>query len=153
MITYTLALFLSMLASANAEPDQPEDMPPRVLFSVPQLAKDLDKGSKADKNFAVREIKRQIRNLLRELRTKDELYTIEPMFQLKEFDALVAPVCIEDVKEHNEMTGHCADILRMLETKEALPALYTAAEQTGKLDKATMKRVQKAIDVIEATRQ
>ncbi len=116
--------------------------------SMERYAGDLVGQDPHDRIFAARTIRTRVREAWRWAGgATDHLRAIEARQTLSFFDVLVAPRCTRQLTVPNVMRP-CAQILGMLETKDALPALedaYQTAQQ--RRDK---RAIQVAIERIQS---
>jgi len=88
---------------------------------------DLDGGDKAKRRLAARSLRGMLRGELRRASTKNsaDISHIEALMLLDDLDRRLVPRCVEVLQEPALMVP-CADILRLLETTTAIPALQQA---------------------------
>ena len=97
--------------------------PVRQDTTTERYADDLVGQDVSDRLYAARVLLRRVRTAWRVAGRKgDALQTIEARQTLANFDQLVAPRCIRQLAVRNVRIP-CTQILGMLETKEAVPAL------------------------------
>lgn len=137
-------LLLTVGASASAQ-DTTLNAPGNPLKTREELVRELDRGSTADKLYAARELRRQAREAARGLErgkpgSLKALEARETMGDLRRDVPNPAMSCLRLTR----VRGVCADILRIIEAKEALPSLSIAAQEPGRGHRA----VQRALDVL-----
>jgi len=119
---------------------------PRARPTTPEaLIADLLEGKPSDQLFAVRELRRLTRQKLTDLKHRDPVRSLEAKQFLVVFDEQLAPACVEHLSAP-KLRAQCADILSLLETKDALPALYRALPDANR---RSQRRIMHAIEAIE----
>jgi len=117
--------------------------------SVERYADDLVGQDPAKRLFAVRVLRTRAREACRIASKRgEEIRNIEARQTLADFDTLVAPRCIRQLKV-DSIRQPCAEILGMLETTAALPALKAA--QVNAHNKREQRIIASAIKRIEST--
>ncbi len=151
------ALLLAGLLASPAARAQPGA---QVVQTGPRTFDDylgqLLEPDASDRLFAARELRRRVRRAVRLARRGDRasLAVADALASLDDFDRYLAPRCIEAV-EHTERFGNilvpCADILGLLGTREALPALRAAREaETRRRPRRHLDRAVQAIEAADA---
>ena len=99
-------------------------------MSTERYANDLVGSDLSDRLYAARVLRRRVRTAWRLAgRNTDGFQVDEARQTLADFDLIVAPRCIRQLNVQNVRVP-CADILGMLETKEALTALQVATKKS-----------------------
>jgi len=122
--------------------------PARVAPTTEKHVSDLSNTNAAKRRYAARVLLRWVHTARRQAARgpQDDLTRAEALQTLTNFDQMVAPRCTADLHVA-ELTGPCADILRLLETQSALEALHSQlAKETRR---GVQRRLQRAIDVIK----
>jgi hypothetical protein len=148
-----LVLLLGGLLAASAQsrpsvmapthPGSGREEPPGLADTVAAL-----RGADGpDRLLAARDLRRLARRNLRLSNRSggDELLVQEALVLLEEMDRLVAPTCI-GLLQAGAVARPCADVLGVLETADALPALRDALSTAGRLER---RRFARAIARIE----
>jgi hypothetical protein len=92
------------------------------------LINDLRHENPSRRLYAARELRRQARHALRDANARPgSLKADESLVALTLFDEKVAGICIDAVASDENIARQCADILGLLETVAARPALSAAA--------------------------
>ena len=135
-------VLLLSLASWNAIAAGPlTTMPIDQDTSTERYASDLLGSDVSERLYAARVLRRRVRSAWRIAgRNGAGLHAIEARQTLAHFDVVVAPRCIRQLTMKG-IRVPCAQILGMLETNDALPALKTAAKRT------LSAREQRAVEV------
>ena len=125
-------LLLTAAAPAAAQQSMLEG-PGTPLKTREELVRELDRGSTPDKLYAARELRRQAREAARGLKrgqpgSMRAMEARETMSDLRRDVPVPAAACLSI----SRVRGVCADILRIIEAKEALPALSAAAQEPGR---------------------
>jgi HEAT repeat protein len=128
---------LAAPAAALTQRERPET--PEALIA------DLRDGRPPDQLFAVRELRRLTRISIAETNHRDPIRSMEARQFLIVFDDALAPTCTE-LLGSPRLTRSCADILGMLETGAALPALEAALPDARR---ATRRHIERAIRAIK----
>ena len=98
--------------------------------SLERYASDLVGEDSHKRLFAARVLRTRVREAWRVAgRNTDDFRNTEALQTLSDFDTLIAPRCIRQLKVQNTLRP-CAKILGMLETETALPALRSAMQET-----------------------
>ena len=141
-----LLLLLATLHGAWAVNAEPAVATPQQ--GLVSLLDDLSGSRPPDRLFAARELRRQVRGAIRATRRNrpGSLASDDAMAQLEDFDRTVAPRCIS-VLGKDDVRLHCAEILGMLETAEALAPLRAALEQEQR--PRVRRHIQRAITLVE----
>ena len=137
-----MLLLLSITASAQSikEPvPRPRPETPEELVSA------LGGSHAPDQLCAARELRRLTRMSLKETASRDPIRSLEARQFLAVFDNTLAPLCIELLTEP-KLTRPCADILSLLETDAALPALKARLPETAR---GTQRSIERAIQTLE----
>jgi len=109
---------------------------------------DLESPDPHRRRLAIRTLRGRIHaELRRSARSGDPLVRDEATLVLDDADHGVAPRCIEDI-DQPELTRPCADILAMLETTAALPALRSQLSIGTRA--AARHHLERAITVLES---
>jgi hypothetical protein len=92
--------------------------------TLEKMAQDLTHHNPARRSYAGRVLLRQVKTARKEAAhgPEDDLTRATAMQALTDFDRLVAPVCSQHLAVP-EITSPCAEILRYLQTRTALPML------------------------------
>ena len=107
------------------------------------LIADLSEGRPPDQLFAARELRRLIREELKDLDHRDPVRSMEARQNLALFDRVLAPMCVEKLSVE-PLTASCADILGLLETEDALPALREVQESTtGRAQRRAVRAIER----------
>jgi hypothetical protein len=137
-----LILLWSLVAAAQTI----QELIPRERPDTPEgLIADLQDGRSPDQLYAVRELRRLARISLSDVKHRDPIRSMEARQFLVVFDDKLAPICIENLPD-TKLTRPCADILGLLETESALPALNAVLPDTRR---GTRRHVERAIHAIE----
>lgn len=113
------------------------------------LVGELRHENAARRLYAARELRRQARAALRDADAPPgSIRADESIVALRLFDEKVAPTCAEIVDKDVDIALQCADILGMLETQAALPALRAAAARNT--NPRLLRHLHRAVDRIEA---
>ncbi len=120
---------------------------PTLPHSVEKYAQDLTSTNRAKRRFAARVLLRRVRTARRLAARgpEDDLTRAEAQQTLTDFDHLVAPRCTDHLSTV-EISGPCADILRLLETKAAIPALESHLQEESR--PGVRRRIEKALHTI-----
>lgn len=137
-------MLLLLLRAALAAPPTP--IAPELEMDPQQLVANLKGDVLKDRVYAARELRRQARLAVADLSSSDDLRAAEARLRLEALDSDVAPACIAALPDP-KVSGLCADVLRVLETTEALPALR--AELPGARG-AQARKLSKAIHFLES---
>jgi len=115
--------------------------PKRSQPTLQKYAADLTSDSAAKRSYAGRVLLSRVKTARRQAATgpEDDLTRAEALQVLTDFDRLVAPVCTRHLAVP-EITAPCADILRYLESADALTALK------AQLARETRKRIKKRLE-------
>ncbi|MGB0640701.1 MAG: hypothetical protein ACPGTU_15285 [Myxococcota bacterium] len=114
------ALFQTLTAHARGPVHQ---LPFAPDTSLERYAHDLIGQNSADRLYAARVLHRRVREAWRtSVKDSSDIRVIEAKQTLADFDTLVAPKCIRQLKVSNTLRP-CASILGMLETEAAVDAL------------------------------
>ena len=98
--------------------------------SLERYAGDLVGEDAHKRLFAARVLRTRVREAWRVAgRSAGDFRNTEALQTLSDFDTIIAPRCIRQLKVQNTLRP-CAKILGMLETKQALPALQSAMQET-----------------------
>ena len=121
----------------------------------PGLAKyvqDLTHSTAARRSYAGRVLLRRVKSARRAAARgpEDDLTRAGAQQVLTDFDQQVAPTCTRHLAVA-EITGACADILRLLETQASLPALQAQLQVESRRNEK--KRLKKAIQRLEALKK
>lgn len=138
-------LLLSLGGAAHAAGVQaPGQAPPQLA----DYLEDLDSGDQAKRRLAARTLRTMVKvEVKRSARVGgDDLQRDEALLSLQDFDKQLAPRCMEYLAAP-ALAVPCADILRLLETTEALPALREAAATTTR--RRALRRLRRTIDALE----
>ncbi len=149
MFRRTLLLLLLALGATPAQAGT-EAYAPRLKLpdTMQGYAQDLVGEDAANRVLAARALRRRIKVELRGLRgPAGSVSRMEALADLADYDNVVAPACIEGLSVANTRRP-CADILRMLETRDALPAL--AAARDAEPRKGVRRRLDRALISIQA---
>ena len=115
--------------------------------SLERYASDLVGQDAHKRLFAARVLRTRVREAWRVAgKAGDDLRNTEALQTLSDFDTLIAPRCIRQLAVANTLRP-CADILGMLETKDALPALRNA--QNNVQQRRDRRVLKSAIERIE----
>lgn len=139
-----IGLALLLLRAALAAPPTP--IAPVRSTDPAQLVAELTGDVAKERVFAARELRRQARRAVAELGSRDELVSAEARLLLEELDGNAAPACTSALSDR-QLSGLCADVLRALETTDALPALR-AAQPTA--SGANARKITRAITFLES---
>ena len=124
--------------------------PKRPAPTLQKYVQDLTGSSASKRSYAARVLRRQVKAARRQAAhgPEDDLTRAEAMQRLTDFDQLVAPACTRHLSLP-EITIACADILKYLESRAALPALK--AHLLVETRRRAKKRLTAAIAQIEST--
>ncbi len=137
-----MLLLLSLTASAQSI----REPVPRPRPETPEeLIAGLGGSHAPDQLYAARELRRLTRMSLKEVASRDAIRSLEARQFLAVFDNTLAPLCIELLPDP-KLTRPCADILGLLETDAALPALRARQPETTR---GTQRSIERAIQTIE----
>jgi hypothetical protein len=119
--------------------------------TVESYARDLSSSSPAKRRYAARVLLRQIRTARRAAARgpEDDLTRDEARQTLTDCDRVVAPACSSHIALP-EVTGPCADILGLLETRSALPQLKEQLQREQR--RSVQRRIKRAITTIQAVK-
>ena len=122
--------------------------PAGVAPTTEKYVSDLGSSNAAKRRYAARVLLRWVHTARRRAARgpQDDLTRAEALQTLTNFDQMVAPRCTTDLHVA-ELTGPCADILRLLETQSALEPLRL--QLTKEARKGVQRRLRRAIDIIE----
>ena len=117
-----------------------------------KYVQDLTHSTAARRSYAGRVLVRRVKSARRAAARgpEDDLTRAGALQVLTDFDQQVAPTCIRHLAV-TEITGACAEILRVLETRAALPALQ--AQLQVETRRRVKKRLKKAIERLEALKK
>ena len=117
--------------------------------TLEKMAQDLTNQNPARRSYAGRVLLRQVKTARREAARgpDDDLTRAAAMQTLTDFDRLVAPVCTRHLALP-EITSPCAEMLRYLQTRSALPMLRAQRERETR--SRVIKELDKAIAELEA---
>ncbi|MEL6345682.1 MAG: hypothetical protein AAFV53_21415 [Myxococcota bacterium] len=113
---------------------------------VDVLLRTLQHGRQPEQIDAAKDLRRHVRLMISHLGFKDMALSMEARQSLSDLDETLAPVCISKLPQEHLM-GVCAEILGMLETTEALPALELALEATE--NRGARRKVQRSVDHLQ----
>ena len=143
-----MVLGLVYLALGTALAAGPAPVGPKHAPTLEEYISELEADRRSDRLYAVRELRRQVRQAVRESqRRSGSLRQAEALQSLALYDELLAPKCLLAVPEHEELRPSCADILRYLQTESALQPLQQALEleQRG----WALRKIERAMEAIE----
>jgi hypothetical protein len=147
-----MPLLLALLGWATAGPPTVASRPvsgdePSIEAKIDELESSLAR----DRRLAAIQLRRETRRMLRDSERQggDEIRSLEARQTLMVFDDKLAPVCTEQLGVAN-LTALCAEILGLLETEAALPALETVLAEEHRA--GVRKRVARAIERIRGAR-
>ena len=147
----TALLLVAALWAAPARATGASDPRGGAGSSVGDWLADQDSGEAAKRRLAIRTLRGVVRAEVRRSGRPggDELVRQEAALILQDLDHRLAPRCAAGLTTP-ELTVPCADILRRLETTDALPALRAAlaTEARGR----ARRRLQRAIGTLEGYR-
>jgi len=113
--------------------------------STTELIRQLSSSDRAVRLLAARSLRTEVRANLRLIKREHGILSAAALVQLDDFDRHLAPVCIARL-EMRDLTRPCADILRLLETEAALPAIDEAIMVERRT--SARKRLEKAARAI-----
>ena len=152
-----VALLLGWLLAAAWGQGRPSVMAPRDPNASQEppgpldLMRDLSGQDGPDRLLAARDLRRMARRNLKlsNRQRGDELVVNDAIVQLAELDHLVAPTC-SGLLTAGAVARPCADILGILETVTALPALQAALPSAGRRNRRHLERAIKRIERAQA---
>ena len=142
------ALLIAALASGAANADNPTRMVPQREPSLGEYMDDLGGDVAPDRLYAARVLRGRVKLALRQAGWRDPMYAAAAAQDLGDFDQRLAPLCVTQLAVRN-VTRPCADILRLLESADAVGPLRAAADAEDRAGVA--RRLRRAALAIEAT--
>jgi len=125
--------------------------PVEVDTSIERYAADLSGSDKSDRLYAARVLRSRLRVAMRvaERAPMDSLRSDDALVAMDDFDAIVAPACVEALRVPN-VAHHCAEILGWLEHSPAEPALQALLSEDAVASRRLQRRAQAALERIQA---
>jgi hypothetical protein len=139
----------ALLAVTTAHARVPiHHMPIGTDTSLERYVHDLIGQDPSDRLFAARVLHRRVREAWRlSSRESADINVIEAKQTLSDFDTMVAPKCIRQLKVTNTMRP-CASILGMLETQDAVQPLLEQRDQER--SRRNIRAINRALERIQA---
>lgn len=127
----------------------PVGQAPRADTSSEHYVSELSNARASQRLYAVRVLEARVRRAIQatEHHAPGDLEFDDATSELQLFDEALAPACVAVLGERN-VAPACADILGLLETKAALPALEAA--QKAPVSNRAARHIRRAIGLIEA---
>lgn len=135
---------LLLLQAALAAP--PTTITPERTHDTEALIADLLDGIPKEQTYAARELRRRSRLAVGDLDNSNDIRRAEARLLLEKLDTQAAPACTTALAVRH-VAGLCADVLRTLETTDALPALRALEPDTRGV---TRRKVQRAVAFLES---
>ena len=145
-----LLVAIALAAAGVARASNPTWMGPQREPTLGEYINDLDSDVAPDRLYAARVLRSRVKLALRQSGWRDPLYAAAAAQDLSDFDRSVAPLCVEGLALRN-ITRPCADILRLLETADAIGPLRAAADAEDRAGVARRLRAA-ALAIEEASR-
>ena len=117
-----------------------------------RYAQDLTGADVSDRLYAARVLHSRLRLALKDARrgAPGSLRQDDALATLDDFDAEVAPACVEALSRRN-VAAHCATMLGLLEYAAAVPALEGLLAPESDASGRLQRKAQRALDRIRAT--
>jgi hypothetical protein len=146
--TLVLALPLALGAGNRA---MQAHAPAPVDTSIDRYAADLASTDASDRLYAARVLRSQLRYAARDATRArpGSLRQDEALSALDDFEAVVAPACVDALAVRN-IAHHCAAMLGQIGVAEARPALEGLLQPTADCSRRARRQARRALDRLPA---